>query len=214
VAGLKLGTYTLVITDTRNCEADTLVIIRQPMKLTIARDQQNTVPPFCPDWENGTLAIRVSGGTRDYSFAWTGYGDEADSVLSDIKEGTYTVSITDAKGCNTDTTFKLKAMNSNCLGIPSAFTPNDDEANNTWNISYMIEDGTEIPFNEVYPNGVIQIYDRLGNLIYRCTGGCPAEWNGEDNKGQSLPVDTYYYIIELNNGNGEAPLKGIVTIIR
>jgi hypothetical protein len=57
------------------------------------------------------------------------------------------------------------------------------------------------------------VYDRLGNLVFRCTGGCPQAWNGEDLLGRELPVDSYFYIIELNTGD-QTPLKGTVTIIR
>ena len=78
----------------------------------------------------------------------------------------------------------------------------------------MTEDGSEVKFNQVYPEGKIKIYDRAGNLVYECTGGCPQDWNGEDTHGRQLPVDTYYYIIDLNTTDDNPPLKGIVTIIR
>jgi gliding motility-associated-like protein len=214
VGNIVAGNYTLRILDAENCETDTMVTVAQPEKLIISLDEQYTKYPFCPDWQNGVLAVRVSGGTRNYTYKWTGYTEESDSLLSDIKEDSYHISITDAQNCEADTIFRLIALNNNCLGIPTAFTPNYDFANETWEIRYMKEEGGEASFQEIYPNGVIQVYDRLGNLVYRCTGGCLADWNGEDLKGRRLPVDTYYYIIELNTGDGEAPLKGIVTIIR
>jgi gliding motility-associated-like protein len=215
VDGLMAGNYSLRVVDTENCEADTLVRIQQPDKLHIAIDTFNMVYPFCPDWQNGALAVTVSGGHPAYRFDWGDlYPDDTDSILNDIKEGSYTVSVLDNNNCQADTTFRLKAQNSSCLGIPTAFTPNYDNANDTWDISYITEEGIEASFHEVYPNGVIQVYDQLGNLVYRCTGGCPEAWNGEDLKGRSLPVDSYYFIIELNTGDNKAPLKGTVTIIR
>jgi gliding motility-associated-like protein len=214
VGNLAAGSYNLRIKDAKNCETDTLVIIQQPEKLHISIDKRFTVYPFCPDWQNGTLAVAVTGGKRDYKYIWTGYPGESDSVLHDIKENSYKLRIIDAQDCITDTIFRLKALNNTCLGIPTAFTPNYDNANDTWDISYINENGGEASFHEVYPDGVIQVYDRLGNLVYRCTGGCSAPWNGEDTAGRALPVDTYYYVIELNTGDDQAPLKGIVTIIR
>jgi gliding motility-associated-like protein len=100
------------------------------------------------------------------------------------------------------------------LGIPTAFTPNYDFANDTWEINYINQDGGEASFNEIYPDGEIEIYDRLGSLVYRCTGGCAESWNGEDLKGRALPVDSYYFIIQLNNGKDTPPIKGVVTIIK
>ena len=216
VVDVAAGTYGLKVVDAENCEADTSVTMQEPEELLISMDERYTVYPFCPDWQNGALAVQVSGGTPEYIYSWTDYAGESDSVLNDIKEGSYKIRITDAHDCIAESVFRLKALNTTCLGIPSGFTPNTDPdgENDLWDISYINEDGGEASFHEVYPQGVIQVYDRLGNLVYRCTGGCSEAWNGEDLKGRPLPVDSYYYIIELNTGDGEAPLKGVITIIR
>jgi gliding motility-associated-like protein len=210
---LIAGGYTLLVEDEENCQADTLVIVSEPDKLRVKVKEAATKRPFCPDWANGVLALNVTGGTKDYSFVWQ-ESAENDSVIRDVREGWYEVLISDAHGCSVDTSFRLKALNDNCLNIPTAFTPNDDEANNYWEIRYLTENGAEVRFNEVYPVGEMKIYDRLGNLVYHCSGGCPEDWNGEDMHGRRLPVDTYYFVIDLNNGNGNDMIKGIVTIIR
>jgi len=213
-ANLFADSYMLKVRDEQNCEADTVVTVNQPEKLTISMDEQGSVRPFCPDWQNGVLSIHVKGGTRDYNYAWDYSASEQDSVIRNIREDAYGVTVTDALGCIADTVFNLRALQDNCLGVPTAFTPNSDNANDFWEIRYMTETGSEVTFDVVYPGGEIKIYDRIGNLVYRCTGGCPADWNGDDMHGRPLPVDTYYYIIDLNTGNGDAPLRGIVTIIR
>jgi len=211
---LKAGNYTVIVLDENDCYSDTLVTIEQPLPLKVEVDEEQSEKPFCPDWENGALVIDVSGGTRDYTYAWGEYPDDTDSVLNHIKEGRYSIRIADAEGCVMDTSLTLTALNYTCLGIPSAFTPNHDNANDFWDISYINQDGGEARFHEVYPDGEIEVFDRLGNLVYRCAEGCMTPWNGEDLKGRLLPVDTYYYVIELNT-NPEIPsLKGIVTLIR
>jgi len=211
---LKAESYTLRIIDAENCRVDTMVTIREPGNLHMDLNELHTIYPFCPDWENGAVAITVTGGTPQYNFHWTDYPDEADSILNDVKENIYAVQVVDAMGCRADSVFRLIALNNTCLGIPTAFTPNYDNANDTWDISYITENGGESTFHEIYPNGIIQVYDRLGNIVYRCTGGCPEAWNGEDLKGRRLPADSYYFIIELNNGENMTPIKGVVTIIR
>ncbi|HJZ39669.1 MAG TPA: PKD-like domain-containing protein, partial [Bacteroidales bacterium] len=210
---LTPGSYAFRVVDAADCQADTLVEIHQPEKMIIGFDRRYTVYPFCPDWQNGVIAVKVTGGTPDYQYIWTGYPMESDSVLNAVGQDHYTVRVIDAQNCVSDTTFRLTALNNTCLGIPTAFTPNYDFANDTWDISYITENGGEATFREVYPNGTILVYDRLGNLVFRCTGGCPEAWNGEDLIGRELPVDSYYFIIELNTGD-QAPLKGTVTIIR
>jgi gliding motility-associated-like protein len=163
---LRAGIYELMVVDAENCETDTLVPVGQPEKLNAMLDNRYTVYPFCPDWQNGALAVTVTGGIRDYEYIWTDFPGEKDSILSDIKEDSYALRIIDSHGCVLDTMFRMIALNSTCLGIPTAFTPNSDAANDFWDISYINEDGGEASFHEVYPNGVIQVYDRIGNLVY------------------------------------------------
>jgi gliding motility-associated-like protein len=214
VNDLQKGTYTMTVKDHQECQADTIVNISEPDKLHISLDESATIYPFCPDWQNGVLSVSVSGGTRDYSYEWDYSDQEHDSIISGLREDTYSVHVKDAMNCETDTTFRLRALHNNCLQLPTAFTPNYDNANDFWEIRYMTEDGSEVKFNQVYPEGNIKIYDRIGNLVYECTGGCPQDWNGEDTHGRQLPVDTYYFIIDLNTADDNPPLKGIVTIIR
>jgi gliding motility-associated-like protein len=214
IENVNAGTYNLRIIDAQNCICDTSFVVHQPEPLNISLDKSLMVYPFCPDWENGAIAVTVHGGTRDYQYSWNGYPGDIDSVLNNVKEDTYSMRITDSNGCRADSSFKLRALNNTCLEIPTAFTPNYDFANDTWDISYINENGSDATFYEIYPDGVIQIYDRLGNLVYRCTDGCHESWNGEDLNGRKLPVDTYYYIMELNKGEDPLVLKGIITIIR
>ncbi|HLO59120.1 MAG TPA: gliding motility-associated C-terminal domain-containing protein, partial [Bacteroidales bacterium] len=214
VTDVQKGTYTISVKDNQDCQADTIISVSEPDKLRISLDESNTIYPFCPDWQNGVLSVSVSGGTRDYSYEWDYSDQEHDSIISGLREDTYSVHVKDAMNCETDTIFRLRALHNNCLQLPTAFTPNYDNANDFWEIRYMTEDGSEVKFSQVYPEGSIKIYDRIGNLVFECTGGCPQDWNGEDSHGRQLPVDTYYYIIDLNTADDNPPLKGIVTIIR
>ena len=88
-----------------------------------------------------------------------------------------------------------------------------ENANDTWEITYINENGSEVGIASVYPGATLEVYDRLGNLVYRCTGGCPERWNGEDALGRRLPVDSYYYILDLHRENSPE-IRGIVTLIR
>jgi gliding motility-associated-like protein len=214
VDNLLSGTYQVKLVDASNCTSDTFVVVGQPDKLRIHLDARYTVYPFCPDWHNGTLALSVRGGVRDYQYNWTGFPAETDSILSEINEDSYSVRVIDSHSCVADTTFRLRAVNDVCLGIPTAFTPNNDGENDYWDISYINETGGESTFFEVYPKGLIHVYDRLGNMVFSCSGGCAEPWRGEDNRGKALPVDSYFYVIDLNTGEGPSILKGTVTIIR
>jgi gliding motility-associated-like protein len=93
-------------------------------------------------------------------------------------------------------------INSCDLVIPTAFTPDQDGVNDTWKIENL---------NDFYPNCNVKIYNRWGNLVFESTG-YKDEWKG-DFKGENLPVGSYFYIIDFNDGKTEIE-NGTVSIIK
>ena len=84
--------------------------------------------------------------------------------------------------------------------IPNTFTPNGDGINDTWDIGKINN----------YPNCVVQVFSRYGQMVFQSTG-CGIPWDGTC-KGSPVPASTYYYIINLNAG---VPLlSGFVAVIR
>jgi gliding motility-associated-like protein len=84
--------------------------------------------------------------------------------------------------------------------IPNVFSPNGDNINDVWNIRALKD----------YTNCTVEIYNRWGQLVFRSMG-YQQPWDGTYN-GKPLPVATYYYLIDLRNG--EKPLAGSVTLLR
>jgi gliding motility-associated-like protein len=91
------------------------------------------------------------------------------------------------------------------LDIPSAFTPNGDQSNDTWVIKAL-------KHSEEYTRAVIRIYSRSGKLLFEAVG-IKNEWDGTSG-GQLLPSDSYFYTIDLGTQFLDSSLKGIVTILR
>jgi gliding motility-associated-like protein len=89
------------------------------------------------------------------------------------------------------------------LDIPTAFTPNGDQANETWVITSA--NGTD-----QYQDAEVSVYNKRGTLLFR-TQGFDTHWNGTYN-GEVLPVDTYFYTIDLKFN--KVRYKGTVTILR
>jgi gliding motility-associated-like protein len=82
--------------------------------------------------------------------------------------------------------------------IPNTFTPNGDGINDTWNIKFLDS------------NCSVNIVNRWGQNVFTSIGyGIP--WDGTY-KGTPLPAGTYYYIINLKNG--DKVLAGYVAIMR
>ena len=84
--------------------------------------------------------------------------------------------------------------------MPTAFTPNGDGVNDTWNIKYL----------DQYPNATVEVFNRYGERVY-FSNKYPVPWDGTY-KGANLPAGTYYYIINPNSGR--KALSGYVAIIR
>lgn len=113
----------------------------------------------------------------------------------------YWVTVENEYGCAASDTIAVTVFGE--LRVPNAFTPGGDQVNEKWSI----------PALSLYPNCVVQVFDRHGKMVYRSKGYDPGDyWDGTDRNGRKLPMDSYYYIIKL--GNKEKPIYGTVTIIR
>ncbi|HRJ83524.1 MAG TPA: tandem-95 repeat protein, partial [Cyclobacteriaceae bacterium] len=89
------------------------------------------------------------------------------------------------------------------LDIPTAFTPNNDGANDVWKITSSIG-------LEQYSDAVIRIYNKRGQLVHEMIG-FENPWDGTS-KGEKLASDVYYYTIDLLYNN--IRYRGTVTILK
>ncbi len=110
----------------------------------------------------------------------------------------YIVQAVDINTCISTDTIMVQVVDG--LIIPNAFSPNGDGINDTWKITYL----------NVYPEAVVSIFDRYGIRLFESKRS-GIEWNGFY-KEKSLPIGTYYYIIDPKNG--QKILNGSVTIIK
>ncbi len=63
---------------------------------------------------------------------------------------------------------------------------------------------------QLYPDLEIKIFNRWGQKLWESTRGYPEPWDGRSN-GIRLPIDSYHYVIDLNNGS--RPIIGTITIV-
>ncbi|QEC74784.1 T9SS type B sorting domain-containing protein [Mucilaginibacter ginsenosidivorax] len=91
-------------------------------------------------------------------------------------------------------------ITSTAVVVVNTFTPNGDGTNDTWAIKHI----------ESYPNCIVNVFNRLGAKVFSSIG-YGEQWDGKSGGGP-VPVGTYYYTINLNDGS---PVKaGWVAIIR
>jgi hypothetical protein len=93
--GLAPGTYTATVTDANSCTTTQTVSITEPDVLTATSVKKNVL---CHGDSTGMAAVIPSGGTAPYTYSWNPYTDK-DSVITMVKAGTYTCTITDAHSC-------------------------------------------------------------------------------------------------------------------
>ena len=118
------------------------------------------------------------------------------------------VSVENVYGCVSGDTIVLSPCNGYLGKIPNIITPNGDGDND----EFIIPRVEKFPMN--YSKMVVEIYDRWGKLVWRSDPGYnDNRWKGNDFRGKKLPMDSYFYVIHINNENSE-PVTGHITIIR
>lgn len=98
-SGLSSGTFSVTVTDSRGCTANNNITITQPTQLTVSVSKTDET---CNQLNNGSATASVSGGTSAYSYLWQPGALTASSV-SNLSAGSYSLTVTDAQGCTTNT---------------------------------------------------------------------------------------------------------------
>jgi hypothetical protein len=98
--GLGAGTYTLMAKDVNNCTVTTLGTITEPPVLQLT----GTTSP-----NTGTITINAIGGTPTYMYSINGGQVQTSNVFTGLGAGTYSLMVTDSKGCRYVTAVILQA---------------------------------------------------------------------------------------------------------
>ncbi|MBL0102854.1 MAG: SprB repeat-containing protein [Bacteroidetes bacterium] len=96
---LSAGNYSVVVADANGCQSLFNVTITEPAGMTI---QTSSTPATCGS-SNGTASITVSGGTSNYTYAWSGISGATGNSAANLLAGNYSVIVTDGAGCTQNT---------------------------------------------------------------------------------------------------------------
>ncbi|MEL7148102.1 MAG: gliding motility-associated C-terminal domain-containing protein, partial [Bacteroidota bacterium] len=147
----------------------------------------------------------VTGDGDTDNAAFTIVDDELQNTAPlDFEEGetrSIRVRATDLAGGFTEEVFVITLIANPDLElvIKTAFTPNGDNVNDTWIIDNIT----------LHPGARVTIINREGNTVFESVG-YNDPWDGTF-EGKELPVDTYYYVIDLD---GTRSYKGFVMILK
>jgi gliding motility-associated-like protein len=169
-----------------------------------------TITSFAPTAAAEGMAITITGTHFTGTFALNLGGTpvafftvlSSTTIVAIVGSGsTGAVSLTTPGGTASLDGFRMLLFPPNFIpNISNAFSPNGDGINDVWVVSFLQD----------YPQATMQIVNRYGQVVF-FSNGYNQPWDGKF-KGQALPVGTYYYLINLRNGN--PPIAGSVTIIR
>ncbi len=107
---LIAGDYTVTITDANGCMTEGLFPVGQPPQVELSIAQ--ALDPTCEgNGENGTITVSTTGGTIDYTYAWSHDDMLTDDTADNLSGGMYTITVTDANGCTAINTATLQSMN-------------------------------------------------------------------------------------------------------
>lgn len=201
------GTQTYYVTETADgCESAATMVTVQ-INPTPADPTVSGQGEFCNDAEVTLTAQSVSGTISWYTdAALTNLVQTGGSLSVSQNPGSYSYYVIASIGNCFSNSVPVTVLINECdtlqLEIPTAFTPNFDGVNDTW----------EIPgLKEIYPNNRVLVYNRWGNLIFE-SEGYDTPWDGTYN-GEPLPVGSYFFIIDFNDGVKEQE-RGTVTIVK
>jgi gliding motility-associated-like protein len=205
--GNNAGVYVLdsisdaLCTNTALSSTQTILVNSIPNEPIVSSDTN-----YC---SNATPIDLTAQGTG--TFSW--YSDEGitntigtgSSLTPSMNLGTTNYYVTQIEnGCESPAALIQITVQECAIIIPTAITPDNDGVNDEWQLENI---------DKIYPKNIVTIYNRWGNLIYQSIEGqyTTAPWNGKINN-DKLPVGSYYYIIEYNDGvtNNKT---GIVTLI-
>jgi len=105
--GLAAGTYTVTVTDANNCQTTRSFTINQPTAPLSAATGGGKTDVSCNGGSNGTAMVIPSGGTGTYSYSWNTTPVQTTASATGLAAGTYTVTVTDANGCQTTRDFTI-----------------------------------------------------------------------------------------------------------
>ncbi len=160
------------------------------------------IPPNVTRPEEFDLNSLIAGNTNGITFTY--WKDEKATIPLSNPEaikfsGTYYIKGTNEGGCFVISKVSVTVVEPP-VSPPNAFSPNGDGIHDVW----------EIPVLSYYPNCTVEIFNRLGQSIFRSVG-YNKPWDGKFN-GIDQPVGTYYFSIRPNT---DLPfVGGSITLIR
>ncbi len=108
LSNLNPGTYQLMLRDGNGCSTEFTYTISEASALILSATATSA-----DNSNNGTIDLSVIGGTPAYTYQWN--NNETSEDLTNLAPGLYTVTVTDANGCQATTAGEVIFENTNSV---------------------------------------------------------------------------------------------------
>lgn len=186
----KPGKYFVLITENGCVSTDSVEVVR--VDLPDVNVGHDTV--LC-----GDFGFLLDAGNWK-SYLWQpGNSTERQLFVKDY--GRYVVKVTNADGCENSDTILISQKCDPQLWVPNAFTPSNDDVNNTFK-----------PVGQHIFTFEMRIYNRWGELIF-ASNDMNKGWDGSF-KNSACPMDVYIWTISYTSFQERNYLHGVVNLLR
>ena len=132
------------------------------------------------------LTPTLTGNPNQFLWSSAQYLDNAhvaQPTVQNIRQDiVYTLYVANASGCEARDTIRITVIDG--VGVPDAFSPNNDGMNDRWVLSGI----------RAFPDALITVFNRWGEVIYQSKRGYPEPFDGTQN-GTPLPAGMYAYTV-------------------
>ncbi len=204
----KLGVFRDTSNASTTCKEITeWTVVPSPLRLDMG------IAPVIELGDSVSLNPLVTGA-QNITWTWTAHKDLSctncpNPYAQPLQTTVFTLSVKDTTtNCTVNDAIKVTVKPCESIFIPTAFSPNDDNAND---------------YFSVFASGCVRnvlsmrIFNRWGVLVFSQSNFLPNNdkngWDGRMNN-QPVPPDVYVYVIELALGNGTTKqVSGDVTLM-
>jgi gliding motility-associated-like protein len=187
IALIQSGEYTVSAT-LNGCTSDASFV-----NVSVLPLPEFTLSGECVEGAFVLSAVPIANAfdVAEVEYAWNGPNNFSATgnpiVITGLLAGNYALTVTSPNGCDYTSAIEIPAT---LCGIPKGVSPNDDGDNDNWDLS-----GLDIRH--------VKIFNRYGMLMFE-KAHYVNEWHGQDKHGCELPSATYYYLVELTNGEARS----------
>ena len=179
---LGIGVYNFTFTDANGCTSTDNVEVLPPFLPELS---YTLTPPSCEYNFDGSINVEVAQGYPPFVYDWD--DGKSESFIDSLPPKSYRLTVTDSAGCSSSLLEVLVPyVYNDCFYFPSAFTPNDDGINDTYEVSSIF---SRSPL-------ILSIYNRQGNLVFQSEDNI--SWDGKY-KNQKCPLGKYYFHLQFAN---------------